>query len=133
MQNARLYSGKLNSWEVLASSVAAKLDQMPFLQPFYDELMVLIAESRAVVLEQEAARAQFHVAIGKRKDLERRGEEMRIRVSAHLKAQFGFRNDELRQFGVNPLPRITRRSTDPQVPPPVEDAAEPVKDAEITS
>lgn len=133
MRNARVFSGKVNSWEVLASSMATRLDEMPFLQPFHEELVALIAECRAVVVEQEAARAQFHIAVGKRKDLERRGEEMRTRAAAHLKAQLGFRNDELRQFGLHPLPRSTRRRTDePQVPPPVEDAAKSVNPAEAS-
>ncbi len=122
MRSARIYSDRIESWEVLASSLQVQLDQMPFLQPFYNELLSLIGESRDVVLAQEAARAQFHAAVGRRKELESRGMEMRTRIAAHLKAQLGFRNDLLRQFGLNPLPRIIRRKEGPQVPPPVEDA-----------
>lgn len=133
MRNAKVYSGRIESWEVLASSLQIKLDTMPFLQPFYDELISLIAESRSVVLEQEAARAQFHAAVGKRLDLEHRGMEIRSRIAAHLKAQFGFRNDELRQFGLNPLPRVARRKTDAEVVPPVEIAADPDTSAETAS
>ena len=100
----------------------------------HDELLSLIAESRAAMLEQEAARAQFHSAVGKRQNLELRGVEMRSRIAAHLKAQLGFRNDQLREFGLNPLPRSTRRrpEEEPQVPPPVEDSANSAKPAEIT-
>lgn len=134
MRNAKTYSGRIESWEVLASSLEARLDTMPFLQPFHDELLSLIAESRAAMLEQEAARAQFHSAVGKRQNLELRGVEMRSRIAAHLKAQLGFRNDQLREFGLNPLPRSTRRrpEEEPQVPPPVEDSANSAKPAEIT-
>ena len=123
MRKAKTYSGRIESWEVLADSLVAKLDQMPFLQPFHEELMNLIVETRSVMLEQEAARAQFHVAVGKRQNLELRGVEMHSRIAAHLKAQLGFRNDQLREFGLNPLARSTRRKTEeePQVPPPAED------------
>lgn len=84
------------------------------------------------MLEQEAARAQFHSAVGKRQNLEQRGVEMRSRIAAHLKAQLGFRSEQLRQFGLSPLPRARRKPEDePQVPPPVEDAAESVNSAEV--
>ncbi len=104
-----LYSEKINSWEVLVSSLLAKLAEWPFLLPLYNELLALVADLRVVVLQQEAARAQLHEAVGRRQELERRGAELRTRLAAHLKAQLGFRNDQLRQFGLNPLPRATRR------------------------
>ncbi|MEA2562932.1 MAG: hypothetical protein QOH06_4436 [Acidobacteriota bacterium] len=113
------YSGKVNSWDVLVSSLLAKLVEWPFLLPLYNELLALIADSRVVVLQQETARAQFHEAIGKRQDLERRGTELRTRIAAHLRAQLGFRNDQLRQFGLDPLPRITRRKVEEQPTPEV--------------
>jgi hypothetical protein len=107
-----VYSEKINSWEVLVSSLLAKLAEWPFLLPLYNELVALVADLRVVVLQQEAARAQLHEAVGRRQELERRGAELRTRLAAHLKAQLGFRNDQLRQFGLNPLPRATRRKTE---------------------
>jgi hypothetical protein len=118
MRSARMYSAKVESWDVLVSSLQAKLAEMPFLQPFFNELMELIAAIRAVVVEQEAARASFHDAVGKRVELERKGVELRSRIAAFLKAQYGFRNEQLRQFGLNPLPRVTRNSGDTQIPTP---------------
>jgi hypothetical protein len=112
MRFAKLYSERINSWEVLVSSLLAKLAEWPFLEPLYNELVALVADLRVVVLQQEAARAEFHDAIGRRKELERRGAELRSRIAAHLKAQLGFRNDQLRQFGLNPLPRIVRRKVE---------------------
>ena len=133
--NARMFSGRINAWEVLAASLAAWLGDMPFLQPLFNELQGLITEARGTVVEQEAARAQFHEAIGKRQDLERRGEELRLRLAAHLKAQLGFRNEQLRQFGLNPLPRLRRRNGNntEEVPPPVEDIAAGTADAADTA
>ena len=117
MRLAKLFSMKINSWDVLVSSLLAKLEEWPFLVPLYNELLELVEESRAIVLQQEAARAQFHVAIEKRQDLERRGADLRTRIAAHLKAQLGFHNEQLRQFGLNPLPRVIRRGID-EVPKP---------------
>ena len=112
MRLAKLFSSKINSWDVLVSSLLAKLEGWPFLVPLYNELLELVSESRAVVLQQEAARAQYHAAIEKRQDLERRGADLRTRIAAHLKAQLGFHNEQLRQFGLNPLPRVIRRGID---------------------
>jgi hypothetical protein len=109
MRSAKLYSGKINAWDVLVASLEARLGEWPFIRPLYDELQGLIAESRAIVLQQEAARAQFHDAIGKRQDLEKRGVELRTRLASHLKAQLGFRNEQLRQFGLIPLSRTRRK------------------------
>jgi hypothetical protein len=103
------YSGKINAWEVLVTSLLARLAEWPFLEPLYNELVALVADLRVIVLQQEAARAQFHEAVGRRQELERRGADLRTRLAAHLKAQLGFRNDQLRQFGLSPLPRATRR------------------------
>ncbi len=71
------------------------------------------------MLQQEAARAQYHEAIGNRQEMERRGVELRTRIAAHLKAQLGFRNDQLRQFGLNPLPRATRRKIEEEPLPEI--------------
>ena len=109
MRNSKVYSERINSWDVLVSSLLAKLVEWPFLEPLYNELLALVADLRVIVLQQEAARAQFHDAVGRRHELERRGADLRTRLAAHLKAQLGFRNDQLRQFGLNPLPRATRR------------------------
>ena len=56
MLRSRLYSGKVNSWDVLVTSLEARLAEWPFMRPLYDELLGLIAESRAIVLQQEEAR-----------------------------------------------------------------------------
>jgi hypothetical protein len=119
MRNSKLYSGRINSWDVLVSSLLARLPEWPFLQPLYNELLALVADLRVLVLQQEAARAQFHEAIGRRQEMERRGADLRARLAAHLKAQLGFRNDQLRQFGLNPLPRATRRKIEEEPLPEI--------------
>jgi hypothetical protein len=118
MLKAKVYSGRINSWDVLVSSLLAKLEEWPFLVPLYNELLSLVGESRAIVLQQESARALFHEAIGRRHDLEARGVELRTRIAAHLKAQLGFHNEQLRMFGLNPTPR-TRRTTEEEPVPEI--------------
>jgi hypothetical protein len=115
----KAYSGKINAWEVLVTSLLARLAEWPFLEPLYNELVALVADLRVLVLQQEAARAQFHEAIGRRQEMERRGADLRTRLAAHLKAQLGFRNDQLRQFGLNPLPRATRRKIEEEPLPEI--------------
>ena len=112
MRFAKRYSEKINSWDVLVTSLQVKMDEWPFLEPLYDELVALVADLRVLVVQQEAARAQFHEAIGKRQEMEKRGVELRTRIAAHLRAQLGFRNDQLRQFGIIPLARVIRRKAE---------------------
>lgn len=130
MRFAKLYSEKVNSWDVLVSSLQLKIDEWPFLRPLYDELVALVADLRVLVVQQEAARAHFHEAIGKRKDMERQGAELRTRIAAHLKAQLGFRNDQLRQFGIIPLARVIRRKNEEEVPTEITAGAEEDSDVE---
>ncbi len=124
MRQSKVYSEKINSWDVLVSSLLAKLAEWPFLEPLYNELLALVADLRVLVLQQEAARAQFHEAVGRRQEMERRGADLRTRLAAHLKAQLGFRNDQLRQFGLNPLPRATRRKIEEEPLPEITAPAE---------
>ena len=115
MLRSRLYSGKVNAWDVLVTSLEAKLVEWPFIRPLYDELLGLIAELRALVVQQEEARAQLHDSIAKRQELEKRGAELRTRIAAYLKAQLGFRNEQLRKFGLTPQSRTRRKPLDEEV------------------
>lgn len=128
MLRAKVYSQKVNSWDVLVSSLEARIPEVEWLRPLYEELVELVAEMRSVVVEQEAARAEFHEKVAKRQELERQGVDLRGRIAAHLKAYFGFRNEQLRQFGLTPLPRVIHRKSDEgpvTEPPEVEMPAEP--------
>lgn len=112
MRKAKLFSQKVNEWEVLVTSMAARLDELEWMRPLYEELLELVGRLKAIVVEQEAARADFHHKIALRHEMERQGVELKGRIAAHLKAYLGFRNEQLRQFGLNPLPRFTRHKPD---------------------
>lgn len=99
----KLYSGRITAWDMLVKTLEARVEEWSFLRPLYQELLALVEESKAIVMQQEAARAQLHEAISKRRALEKRGAELRTRLAAHLKAQLGFRSEQLRQFGLNPV------------------------------
>lgn len=109
------YSGKITAWDVLVKTLETKVEEWSFLRPLYQELLALVEESKAIVVQQEAARAQLHDSIGKRRALEKRGAELRTRLAAHLKAQLGFRNEQLRQFGLSPLVRTRRQTGEEEV------------------
>ena len=112
---AKLYSGRITVWDVLVKTLEARVEEWSFLKPLYQELLALVEESKAIVVQQEAARAQLHDAISKRRALEKRGAELRTRLAAHLKAQLGFRSEQLRQFGLNPLVRSRRQPAEEEV------------------
>lgn len=121
----RVYSQRITEWDVLVASLEARLPELEWMRPLYEELVELVAELRSIVVEQEAARAQFHDQVSRRMVVEREGVELRGRIAAHLKAHLGFRNDQLRQFGIDPLPRVVRRRSEPD-----EETPESVKPAE---
>jgi hypothetical protein len=126
MKNAAAFSQKVNDWVVLAGNLVNRLKEMPFLQSLYEELVSIIEEAQAIVTEQESARSAFRVLVRKRQDVEQRGNSVRGRIGAHLRAELGFQNEELIQFGLLPLPRTTRRRTtteEPSTPPPAEPPA----------
>ena len=109
----RVYSQRITEWDVLVASLEARLPELEWMRPLHQELVDLVAELRSTVLEQEAARARFHDQVSRRMVVESRGVELRGRIAAHLKAHLGFRNDQLRQFGIDPLPRTRRRVEEP--------------------
>lgn len=125
MRNAETFGKKITSWELLSGNLKPLLDTMPFLQPVQAELESLIVEAKTLDQQQEQARGQARELTRKRQDAEKAGENLRRRISAHLRGQFGFTSELLVQFGVNPRPRVIRRKKKPEEEVPAPSAPPP--------
>ena len=111
MRKASVFARRMNKWELVSVNLKPHLEEMPFLQPIVAELDGLIGEAKAVDTEQELARQTLSDATHKRQELERRGETLRTRLTAHLKGAFGVASDQLIQFGITPRPKAVRRTS----------------------
>lgn len=114
MRRANDFARKIINWVLLATGLQPHLPEMPHLQSFYEQLLELIEEAKQLDTQQEAARGQLRELTRRRQDVEGRGENLRARIAAHLRATFGFTSEQLVQFGINPRPRVTRRRQEPE-------------------
>ncbi len=110
MRKAVTLARRSSRWELLSVNVTPLLPVMPFLQKLVSELDSVIAEAKALDVEQEEARGRLQDIIHRRQSLEARGESVRRRTAAHLRGVFGFTSEELLKFGVQP------RKTGPRAP-----------------
>jgi hypothetical protein len=122
MRRANIFAAKTNGWELMSTNLKPHLADMPFLQPIAADLETVISDAKALDTDQEVARKRLSDIIHKRQDVEKRGEKLRIRLSAHLKGSFGYTSDELIQFGITPRPRVIRRKKVTPPEPPVAQA-----------
>ncbi len=102
------FAKKVNSWEVLINNVKPHLTEMPYLQSFHDELETLLAAAKLLGSQQEEARSELREMTFQRQEMEKKGEHLRSRAAAHLRASFGFSSEQLLRFGLNPRPRPER-------------------------
>lgn len=109
MRNQNTFGDKISNWRVVNTNLEPHLQEMPHLQPLHTEMNGLIAEAEAHDAEQEAARGRFRELAAKKRDIERRGQALRSRLSAHLRGTFGYTSKQLVQFGMNPLKTTGRK------------------------
>jgi hypothetical protein len=119
MRSADGFAVKIAKWELLAAGIEPLLGEMPYLQPFHDQLQGLIARAMELDQRQEAARAELRELTRERQGVEREGETLRARAAAHLRAAYGFASEELVRFGITPRPAGPRRQ-DPDQPEPAQ-------------
>lgn len=119
MRNSDGFAVKIAKWELLVASLEPLLGEMPYLQSFHDRLRDLIEQARDLDLRQEAARAELREVTQERQGVEREGESLRARTAAHLRAAYGFANEELVRFGIAPRPSGPRHP-EPDQPEPAD-------------
>jgi hypothetical protein len=104
MRSVTGFGRKVTNWELSSTSLKPRLSEMPHLQPLIEELDGVIVEAKEIDGEQEKARGQLRELTRRRRDSERRGQEVRRRINAILRGSFGFTNEQLIQFGIEPEP-----------------------------
>jgi hypothetical protein len=83
------------------------VEKMEFLRPIQEEIVAVVTEGRQLDADQENARKQFTELVRRRRELEKKGEVLRLRAAAMLRGAFGFTSEELIPFGIRPRPRNT--------------------------
>ncbi len=102
MRKAQQFANRITNWEMFNSNLKPFLPELPFLQAISSEMETLIAESKTLDSEQEVTRGRLQEIIHRRQDLEKQGEALRNRATAHLKGTYGLYSDALVKFGVRP-------------------------------
>lgn len=125
MRSADGFSIKINNWQLMSNNLEPRLDSMPYMRPIQEEIAALVIEGRQLESDQENARKQFTELVRQRQELERRGEDLRIRAAAMLRGTFGFTSEELIPFGIRPRPRNTGPRNRKPVPEDSKEAKKP--------
>jgi hypothetical protein len=118
MRTAKVFSQKVNGWQLLADALSEELASKPHLQPLHTELVDAIADARQMLADQETARAQLLDSVQLRRGIEARGDGIRSRLSSFLRGELGPRNLQLVRYGVPPLVRSRRQPQTEEPPPP---------------
>jgi hypothetical protein len=114
MRSITIFGKTVTNWQLLHDNLEPHLAEMPHLQGFSNEIEQVITEARGLDAEQEIARGKLRELTRRRREVEKRGENVRRRVASHLKGTFGFTSEQLIQFGIAPRPTKTRpRKTTP--------------------
>jgi hypothetical protein len=111
MRSITGFGKTVTNWRLISDNVKPHLTEMPQVQPIAAELEALIGEIQTLDNEQEITRGRLRELTRRRREAEKRGENLRRRIAAHLRGTFGFTSEQLIQFGVNPRPTATRRAS----------------------
>jgi hypothetical protein len=111
-------------WELLNTALQPHLTDMPYLKDKATELEGLIAEAKGMDARQQDLRGNLQETVRQRKDLEKQGKVVHLRVAAILRGNLGFDNQTLLGFGLKPR-RPRRKKTPDATPPPAAPAAKP--------
>ncbi len=99
---------KLMLWNELVSGLEPDLDQMPNLGQAHGELKAVVAEIAALDVEDARLTARLREITALRNAAERRGSDANGRLVAGLRSRLGQHSEELRKYGVKPVPRRRR-------------------------
>jgi hypothetical protein len=112
----------ISDWELLNTALQPHLTDMPYLKDMATQLAGLITDAKAMEAKQQDLRGNLQETVRQRKDLEKQGTSLHLRVGAMLRGNLGFDNQTLLGFGLKP--RRPRRKKTP-TPPAPEVAAKP--------
>jgi hypothetical protein len=108
MRSITGFGRKITNWELVSTNLKPHLDEMTQVKPLAEELSTVIEEAWAIDSELEASRGRKQELARRRNDAEKKGEDLRRRISSILRGGLGFTSEQLIQFGVKPA-RTGRR------------------------
>ena len=111
MRSARVLGETLVNLDLIRKNVEPKLEEMPFLQPFHEEMSGLIDRVRDLDGQLETAKGASKQMFHERREAMKRAENLGRRIATHLRASLDFTNERLADFGIKPRPRVTRPRT----------------------
>lgn len=93
---------RIARWKVIATGLKSLLPEMPYLMEIHAELERIILQSEELDARHEALKAETREVNRTRDDLARTGDDLRQRLGASLRTQFGFKSERLIEFGIPP-------------------------------
>jgi len=125
------FRNKFGSWILLNDALKLRLAEMPDLAEGQAQLEELINEAQGLARRQEKLRGELAKVFRQRREAEAKGEELRQRLSAAVQFKLGFKDEDLRAFGVTPRKRRRKEAPPqpaPEAPAPAKPAAAPSTD-----
>lgn len=95
--------------ELLSAKLKPLLGEMPHLKDESEGLDGMIVELKGLSNEQEDLKARLREMTRRRREAEKRSQELRSRIVAQLQGKLGFTNENLIAFGINPRKTVRRR------------------------
>ena len=93
---------RIARWKVIASALKALLPDMPHLADLHAQLETTISDSEKLDARNEALKAESRDVNRSRDELGRTGDDLRQRLGAALRTQYGFKSEKLIEFVLNP-------------------------------
>jgi hypothetical protein len=93
---------RIARWKVIAAGLKTLLPEMPHLTQMHGELEKIILQSEELDARHEALKAETREVNRTREDLAKTGDDLRQRLGASLRTQFGFQSERLIEFGIPP-------------------------------
>jgi len=122
------FRNKFGSWILLNDALKQRLPEMPDLAEGQAQLEQLIIEAQSLASRQAVLRGELSKVQRQREEAEAAGEELRQRLFAAVQYKLGFKDEDLRAFGVKPRKRRRKSAS----PAPAPEAPAPVKPAPAT-
>ena len=104
---------ELNLWEVLSTNLKPHLETMPHLGSLHQEMTGIVVEARGLENLRSFHEAELRETNRKRREIEKKGRELRNRVAAALQSNFGPYSERLLEFGVKPRAQRRRKAKKP--------------------
>ena len=109
--DSRAGSAVIGRWKVMNGNLQTQLESMPQLAGKHTEMVRITTDAEDMENRQALLKADLRELNRQRRDLVKKGEDMRNRIGAVLKAEHGFTSERLLEFGLKPR-RLRGRGKD---------------------